>query len=376
MYHSIQFIRPEDIHSNKELNEINPYIKNTYDEWSLVPTSRPSIAPPKPKIKYVDIPGSNGQLDFSTALTGYPVYENREGSWTFMIDPDHTDKSWSDIYSEVMDWLQGKEMCCILEDDQSWYYKGRFYVSTLDSEQSYTTINIEYNVYPYKKYAVLGASSESNWLWDPFDFVDGIIPGTLTRGIEVNSNEYQKYNVLTTNPEEWYSNFSNEPIIPTILISGVPEGSSVQIRFKNEALYPDKELYETPELGNGTYKIRNIIFGGRCLEHYIPKYYPNTDILMGDANDDGMITGADASLVLGHYADPEDPAYYISPRGMIAADMNFDGKVTSTDANYILKLVADLENLPENYTYSINNTLSIEFKGHGTISFLFVPGRL
>lgn len=54
--------------------------KNTWDDWHIVPSSRPVIKPPTKKTNYLDIPGADGNLDLSEALTGYPVYNNREGS--------------------------------------------------------------------------------------------------------------------------------------------------------------------------------------------------------------------------------------------------------------------------------------------------------
>ena len=72
MYHSITFINSQ----NKE--------KNTWDDWYLIPSSRPVFNPPSVKTQYIDIPGANGQIDLTESLTGYPVYKNREGSWNFM----------------------------------------------------------------------------------------------------------------------------------------------------------------------------------------------------------------------------------------------------------------------------------------------------
>lgn len=387
MYHSIQFIRPEDIHSSKPSNEVDPYVKDTYNDWSLVPTTRPSVAPPVPKTKYVDIPGSNSQLDFSTSLTGYPIYQNRTGSWDFMIDLDKNDKPWAELYSEVMDWLQGKEMCCILEDDQEWFYKGRFYVEKLNSQDKYTTITINYNVYPYKKYAVLGADYDADWLWDPFDFVDGVIPDVTMRGIKVNWDEYIDYYILTHSHEEWYQIFGTEPVIPIIKIETEDPNDRVYIKFRNDSL--NKPEVETGPLAAGAYTFRNIIFGGRCLETYqrglrAPVYYPNTSILMGDIDHDGKVIAKDASLILTEIANISAglPPSFTEDQ-MKAADMNLDGKLSSVDASLVLTIYANNEagtTIIENGYYildsAFNNTMSLKLKGHGTVSFLFIPGRL
>ena len=89
--------------------------KNTWDDWHLVPTSRPLFNPPPPKVKTLDIPGGDSLVDLSTSLTGYPVYGNREGSVEFMAENGF--RAWQDLYSDIMDYLHGRTMRAILEDD-------------------------------------------------------------------------------------------------------------------------------------------------------------------------------------------------------------------------------------------------------------------
>lgn len=78
--------------------------KNTWDDWHLVPLSRPFFAPPIPKTNFVDIPGGDGSIDLSTALSGRTVYENRTGTIEFMIVNGY--KEWFILYSEIMNYLQ------------------------------------------------------------------------------------------------------------------------------------------------------------------------------------------------------------------------------------------------------------------------------
>ena len=78
MYHSIKFKRTDSFYENERWYD-------TWYDWNLIPVSRPVISPPECKTHYVDVPGSNGKLDLSTALTGYPLYENRTGSIEFIV---------------------------------------------------------------------------------------------------------------------------------------------------------------------------------------------------------------------------------------------------------------------------------------------------
>lgn len=144
--------------------------KNTWDDWHLIPATRPLFNPPTVKTNLVDIPGGDGVLDLTTALAGRPTYNNRIGSWTFYVQNGYRD--WSALYSEIMVYLHGQEFIAILEDDPGYYYEGRFSVNQWKSDKDWSQIVIDYNVGPYKK--EIGHTG-SDWLWDPFNFETGVI---------------------------------------------------------------------------------------------------------------------------------------------------------------------------------------------------------
>lgn len=143
--------------------------KNTWDDWHLIPSSRPLFNPPPVKTSYVEIPGGDGILDLTTAMTGKPMYSNRTGSWEFYVENGF--KGWSALYSEIMLYLHGKKMTAYLEDDPMYYYEGRFSVNQWRSDPAQSLIVIDYNVAPYKKFS----SNDEDWLWDPFNFETGVI---------------------------------------------------------------------------------------------------------------------------------------------------------------------------------------------------------
>lgn len=143
--------------------------KNTWDDWHLVPLSRPFFSPPIPKTNFVDIPGGDGSIDLSTALSGRTVYENRTGTIEFMIVNGY--KEWFILYSEIMNYLQGRKLRAVLEDDPGFYYEGRFWLKTWKSGEHYSSITMEYNVSPYKR----SVNTNEDWIWDTFNFENGII---------------------------------------------------------------------------------------------------------------------------------------------------------------------------------------------------------
>ncbi len=144
--------------------------KNTWDDWHLIPSSRPLFSPPTVKTNTVDIPGGDGVLDLSTALAGRPTYNNRTGSWTFYVENGF--KNWSVLYSEIMVYLHGQTFKAFLEDDPGYYYEGRFSVNAWKSDKDYSQITIDYDVAPYKQSRTV---SGSDWLWDTFNFETGVI---------------------------------------------------------------------------------------------------------------------------------------------------------------------------------------------------------
>lgn len=161
--------------------------KNTWADWHLIPSSRPVFNPPKPKTKFVDIPGADWHLDMSEVLTGDIAYEARQGSLEFIVDngqlSNYKADSWYKLYSEILDYLHGRIEQATLEDDPLYYYEGRFSVNEWKSEPHNSKIIIDYVVSPYKYEA---NSSLEDWLWDPFDFEDGII--REYKNLRVNGN--------------------------------------------------------------------------------------------------------------------------------------------------------------------------------------------
>ena len=219
--------------------------KNTWDDWKILPTERPVFAPPKPKTTYIDIPGGNGALDLSESLTGYPIYENRTGSFKFRVMNDYVE--WHERYTEIMEHLHGRSMNAIHADDPDYFYKGRFTVDSLESGDTWSQITIGYTVDPYK-WSVL--SSVDPWLWDPFNFEKDIIWEQSFSNIVINS------------PSSWTSDtfdgvlFGKSPISPVFNVSN---SNGLMVRFVNAYLGIDETVY----LVDGKNTIPDFVFYGQ-----------------------------------------------------------------------------------------------------------------
>lgn len=121
--------------------------KHTWIDWKIVPTSRPVIFPPDVKKSEQDIPGHDGPLDLSESLDGEIHYNNRTGTLEFYVA---NRDSWVDVYSSIQNYLHGRNMKVILDDDPDYYYKGRMAVNSWKSDQSHSTIVVQYNLQSYK----------------------------------------------------------------------------------------------------------------------------------------------------------------------------------------------------------------------------------
>lgn len=160
-----------------ELNPIGKFLGHTWKDWSLIPTVRPFVVPPPHKTSEMDAKGINGKADVSNKLLGFPLFGNREGSWTFYIADfnDYSDvildnngnqilDTWGDPiratkvqdfttkYSQLLYLLQGKNVAIVLDEDPVHFYKGTVQIESFvaSNDGSLNGVTIKYDLYPYK----------------------------------------------------------------------------------------------------------------------------------------------------------------------------------------------------------------------------------
>ena len=85
-----------------------------------------TLSPPEPKTYTVDIPGGDGVIDLTQALTGDVAYKNRQQTFPFMVvNPD----SFERVKTDVSNFLHGKEFDYQITMDPGYTYHGRFTVT-------------------------------------------------------------------------------------------------------------------------------------------------------------------------------------------------------------------------------------------------------
>jgi hypothetical protein len=180
---------------------------HTWNDWHLIPTSMPIIAPPEVKKNTVDIPGMNGVIDMTDQLLGYPLFGQRTGSIDFYVDHTAPNWSWDQAYDTIANTLHGKKTKVLLTDSPSYQFEGRLSVNQFKSDKMCCSITIDYDLAPFKK---MIWSTTDEWQWNPFDFATGIIPDqSWFQGFlePMTATEWFTLNVQTA---------GSEPVVPLI----------------------------------------------------------------------------------------------------------------------------------------------------------------
>lgn len=144
--------------------------KHTWRDWGLRMVAC-QIPMPEAQTMTVDVPGMDGVIDLTEALTGAVCYQNRELTFQF----DHTEGNmarWHAMRGQIAAYCHGKRMKMILDNDRGYYYYGRVHVELTKGNAINSLVALTINAEPYR-YEV--ATSSEPWLWDAFSFAAGII---------------------------------------------------------------------------------------------------------------------------------------------------------------------------------------------------------
>ena len=130
---------------------------NTWDDWFLIPSSRPVISPPIERTNFVTVPGRDGALDYSQSVSGKPTFDNRTGKIEFYLENDIPGWDWETAYTTICETLKGQRVRMALEDNPAHYYEGLIWVNQYKSAKGHSTITLEYNLHPTMKTLNVGA---------------------------------------------------------------------------------------------------------------------------------------------------------------------------------------------------------------------------
>lgn len=121
--------------------------KHSFDDWGLVLTEK-LLGLPEPKISGIAIEGADGEVDTTEVLSGEVKFTNRNLTFKFTMTDKYED--YHDKVTEIANYLHGRKMRIILDEDDLCYYYGRCAINEWLSDRRIGQIAISCNCEPYK----------------------------------------------------------------------------------------------------------------------------------------------------------------------------------------------------------------------------------
>ena len=121
--------------------------KHSFDDFGLILTEK-SIGLPEPKTSGVEIEGADGELDTSEVLTGEIKFFNRPLTFKLTMTDEYED--FNDKVTVIANYLHGRKMRIILDEDDLHYYYGRCFINEWLTDRRIGQIAISCDCEPYK----------------------------------------------------------------------------------------------------------------------------------------------------------------------------------------------------------------------------------
>ena len=147
---------------------------HTLDDWGCALGNNNYIGDPELETTYISVPGRNGLIDASEAVSGRRIYKKR--SLAFELGAINQRLSWDSIISTLRNDVHGRVCRLTLDNDIGYFWKGRVYIEGFDRFRDLGVFKLTVPTADPYKYDV--NSSAEPWLWDPFNFETGIITQT------------------------------------------------------------------------------------------------------------------------------------------------------------------------------------------------------
>lgn len=217
--------------------------KHSYDDFKLFVKSV-VIHAPNVQLHKIEVEGRDGSIDITEELMGNVRYNDRKIDLDFRFADDEKNRTL--MLVRLQNFMYGKKIKFIFADDDGYFYIGRMTSLTPNVDGAVFDLTTELEVDPYK-YRTIASNEE--WLWDPFDFEEGV--ANETGGIVVDGEE----TVIMATDEKWDS-----PIIETdapMTVSydgGTPINLTIGRRKVYEIMMTTGKHYFT-FVGNGTVSI-------------------------------------------------------------------------------------------------------------------------
>lgn len=142
----------------KTLNGVYFGDKHSYFDFKLCLLKADSKQPAL-KENLISVPGMIGKLDI-TDLPQETPFEDRTLTLEFMTAKKVVKTDWENLLSNISNYLHGRRMKIILDQDPEWYYYGRCYIDDgTDREKYKVVIRCECDPYKYSRNSVIQSIS-------------------------------------------------------------------------------------------------------------------------------------------------------------------------------------------------------------------------
>lgn len=143
---------------------------HTYEDWNLYITNTNCIGNPEQYTNYVEIPGRDGRLDMSEALTGRPVYLGRK--LTIELSGARPKIMWDATVAYFRNKIDGRICHITFDNDVSYFWRGRVHIEDFESAMTLGKFTVKVDAEPFK-YSI--SQSSDPWIWDTFNFETDMI---------------------------------------------------------------------------------------------------------------------------------------------------------------------------------------------------------
>lgn len=127
--------------------EDGTFRKHSITDFNLAIGNNNYIGDPVQEIFKVDIAGG-GILDLSEAITGMPVFKNREIN--IECGSKRVREEWDAEISNLRNMYEGQVCKITFDNDTDWYWTGRVHITDFDRKRELGTFNVQMDANAYK----------------------------------------------------------------------------------------------------------------------------------------------------------------------------------------------------------------------------------
>lgn len=109
-----------------------------------------NMGSPEPYLTKTEIPGKNGVLDQSEAISGFTTYAEREVEMMYSLMAG-SEQDYQEKMGKIRNTLHGKKRKVVLPSDPEFYYDTRLLIEEAPENSLFSEITILGTAYPYKR---------------------------------------------------------------------------------------------------------------------------------------------------------------------------------------------------------------------------------